>query len=116
MLRSITAEFEHFDSAEMASRKIRRNVNGIRKIKIASHKMSKRNGHDSYYKLIPTAITTQNYVTLSMSNSLNDRISEPQTTQTTILTVICTEEVSSQVHRILTSSGGIYISSEIFIP
>lgn len=115
MLKTIQAEFEQFDSAENASRKLRRNVNGIRKIKITSHRMSKKTGHDTYFRLIPTAVTTQNYVTLSVTSS-SGALSEPKLIQTTLLTVICTEEVSAQVHSILTSSGGIGISSETFIP
>ncbi len=115
MLKSIKAEFEQFDSAEIASRKIRKNVSGIRKIKITSHRMSKSSTDNSYFRLIPTAVTTQNYITLSV-NSTGRNLIEPKTIQTTLLTVICTEEVSARVHSIITSSGGISISSETFIP
>jgi hypothetical protein len=78
MLKSIKAEFEQFDSAEIASRKIRKNVNGIRKIKITSHRMSKSSTDNSYFRLIPTAVTTQNYITLSV-NSTGRNLIEPRT-------------------------------------
>lgn len=113
MLKSVKAEFDGFDSAESASRKIRKNINGIRKIKITSH--CRNSGNDYYFRLIPTAVVTQNYITDTVISPA-DTSDEAKTMQKTFLTVICTEEAALPVHNILVSSGGMSVSSETFIP
>lgn len=113
MLKSVKAEFDGFDSAESASRKIRKNINGIRKIKITSH--CRNSGNDYYFRLIPTAVVTQNYIADTVISPA-DTSDEAKTMQKTFLTVICTEEAALPVHNILVSSGGMSVSSETFIP
>ena len=113
MLKSVKAEFDGFDSAESASRKIRKNINGIRKIKITSH--GRNSGNDYYFRLIPTAVVTQNYITDTVISPA-DTSNESKIMQTAFLTVICTEEAALSVHNILVSSGGMSVSSETFIP
>lgn len=113
MLKSVKAEFDGFDSAEYASRKIRKNINGIRKIKITSH--CKNSGNDYYFRLIPTAVVTRNYMTDTVIYPA-DTSYEAKNIQKTYLTVICTEETAVPVHNILVSSGGMSVSSETFIP
>lgn len=116
MLKTIKAEFEQFDSAEIASRRIRRNVNGIRKIKIASHNRGKKHdGNELYVRYIPTTIANQNYMAPAVISSIGES-DESAVVQTTFLTVVCTEEASAKVHNILTSSGGLSITLETFIP
>lgn len=114
MLKNIKAEFPEYDLAENASRKIRKNLNGIRKIKISSDcKAVNLNENDYFFRLIPTAVTTQNYITIPVISDLNEN---QNISHKSHLNIICTEEVSPSVHRLLTSSGGINISSETFIP
>jgi hypothetical protein len=114
MLKNIKAEFSEFDLAETTSRKIRKNLNGIRKIKISSDcKAVDLNENDYSFRLIPTAVTTQNYITIPVISPLNEKQSISHRTH---LSIICTEEVSPRVHQLLTSAGGLNISSETFIP
>lgn len=113
MLKSIKAEFSEFDLAESASRKIRKNADGIRKIKISSQCSAENLNSNQYsFHLLATAVTTQNYITMPVISSADNN----GIPRKAVLDIICTEECSSKVHNILTSMGGINISSETFIP
>lgn len=114
MLKSIKAEFSEFDLAESASRKIRKNTDGIRKIKISSQCSAENLNSNQYsFHLLATAVTTQNYITMPVISSADNSSNIPRKA---VLDIICTEECSSKVHNILTSMGGINISAETFIP
>ena len=61
------------------------------------------------------AVTTQNYVTGTIMSHAAP-VDEAHQIQTTFLSVICTEEVSGQVNSIITSNGGLSITSTTFLP
>ncbi|MGN0607052.1 MAG: hypothetical protein ACI4JM_11065 [Oscillospiraceae bacterium] len=116
MLKLIKAEFENFDYAEMASIKLRKNIKGIRKIKIISSAESKSSHNNDYhFRLLPTAVTTNNYYTQAVI-SPNYSTDESNMIKSAVLSIVCTDDAFPAVHNILTSSGGISISSETFIP
>ena len=116
MLKLIKAEFENFDYAEMASLRLRKNVKGLRKIRILSSTEGKiSHSNDYHFRLIPTAVITKNYYTLSLISPMHNTTEENQI-QTSVLSVVCTDDALPAVHNILASSGGISISSETFIP
>ena len=66
MLSKISAEFENLESAEITARKIRENVEGIKKITLAgTYRKLEANTSEEVYRIIPMAINSSNYVTVN---------------------------------------------------
>ena len=62
MLSKISAEFENLESAEITARKIRENVDGIKKITLAgTYRKLEANTKEEIYRIIPMAINSSNY-------------------------------------------------------
>ncbi len=119
MVTRITAEFENPETAEMALKKIRENVNGVYSTNFvynrASDKAEKlRSG--SIYTVLPTvtgSVNYTNYLTMVMeSPASEDIIPEPSRSRKTNVFIVCDGNGTEQISSILNSSGG----NNIYIP
>ena len=117
MISRVSAEFESPELAELALNKVRERVSeiyssGLMYNRISDRALSLRNG--SIYTVIPTAVTTHNYITAVIeSPSTEDVIPEPSRRRNTKLYVICSSDKASEVSGIFTALGGLGVKTEI---
>jgi len=114
MAARISAEFETPDLAEFALKRVKSSLEGIHSTNLIYNRSSERamklqNG--SIYTIIPTAVTSYNYLTAVMeSPAAIDVIKEPYRSQKTIINVICEEESVNNVKSILGAMGGLKVT------
>lgn len=113
MMTRISAEFETPDLAELALKRIRETVPNVFSTNIMYNKMSEkavklRGGN--IYTIIPTAVTTHNYMTFNMvSPASEDVIPENLRNRRTIAYVICENTSLPNVKSVFNSMGGLKI-------
>lgn len=109
----ISAEFETPDMAEIALKRIKDTVPGVYSTNMIYNKtsdkaMKLRNG--SLYTIIPTAVTTHNYLTAVIeSPASEDVINEPLRSRKTSIYVICEPESVNNISSLLNAMGGLKI-------
>lgn len=110
MLSKISAEFENLESAEMTARRIRENVDGIKKITLAgTYRKLEANTKEEVYRIIPVAITSSNYVTVNTlfeSSYGNYHISGNTKTR---LDVTCDRNSLKKSESIIIGMGGLSV-------
>lgn len=111
----ISAEFETPDLAELALKRIKDTVPNVFSTNIIYNKMSDKSVRlrgGNIYTIIPTAVTTQNYLTVNMvSPASEDVIPEPMRSRKTIAYVICDSSSVNNVKSVFNSMGGLKIYS-----
>lgn len=113
MMTRIYAEFEAPELAELALKRVRDSVPGIFSTnmmynKAADRALKLRGGN--IYTIIPTAVTTHNYLTAVMeSPASEDVIEEPYRSRKTKIYVICNPDSIQNVKSILSAMGGLEI-------
>lgn len=115
MMTRISAEFETPDLAELALKRIKDTVPNVFSTNIMYNKMSDKAMRlcgGNVYTIIPTAVTTHNYMTVNMvSPASEDVIPEPIRSRKTIAYVICDSTSVNNVKSIFNSMGGLKIYS-----
>lgn len=110
MRRKITAEFETFDAAEMAAYEIRRKFPDARILSVRpKHPESMRltRWHGKRFTLLPTAVTTMNYITAVVETDYNyEELNEIQKRQTSSAVILCRENEIAPAESLLISKGG----------
>ncbi len=114
MIERISAEFESPELAELAIKKARETVGSI----YSSGLMYNRRSDEAVklrggciYTIIPTAVTTHNYITAVMeSPASEDVIPEPSRRRNTRIYVICDKEKAEGVRRAFNSMGGLSVT------
>lgn len=116
MITRIYAEFETPELAELALQRVREKVgsvfsSGLMYDRISDKALKLRNG--SIYTIIPTAVTTHNYITAVMeSPASDDVIIEPSRSRKTNIYVICSSDSEQEVKAVFSSMGGLSIRSD----
>lgn len=110
MKRRITAEFDTFDAAEMAAAEIKRRYPDARILSVhPEHPESIRltRWHGKRFTLLPTAVTTMNYITAVSETDYNyDELNEVEKRQTSHAVLICSEKDAEPAERLLIGKGG----------
>lgn len=113
MITRVSAEFESPELAEIALTRVKSSVKGVHSTnifynKISDKAMKLRNG--SIYTILPTAVTTHNYLTAVMlSPSSEDVIIEPYRSRKTNAYVVCEEESVDNVSSVLRAMGASFV-------
>lgn len=113
MITRISSEFESPELAELAIKRVKDSVKEIYSATIIYNKTSDksvklRNG--TIYTIIPTAVTTHNYITAVIESSASeDIIVEPQRNRRTTAYIICDSESVSNISAVLNAMGGLKI-------
>ncbi len=114
-MTKITAEFESPELAESALRRVKESRCEIISSNIMYNKTSDRAmklRHGSIYTIIPTAVTTHNYVTAVLeSPASEDVIIEPMRSRKAVLCCVCGDEHSKNVKSILSAMGGLSVNA-----
>lgn len=120
MFSRISCEFERIEFAETAAKRIRETVNGPKKIRIKHNRNKYKamyNGklpstHGDKYVLLPTAVTSYNYITGQITRPLDrSMLKEPVLTEAVTLEAVFQSSEANTVSQILVSSGGYSVSS-----
>ena len=122
MFSKITGEFESVEFAEYAARHIREAITSPLNISIVPNrsrlrgilKNNEHHGvtHGNIFYLLPTAVTSYNYITASVSRPVNHSlISEPLLSRTVTMTVQVKDDNAEAVSGILGSYGGFNIKT-----
>ena len=114
MIVRVSAEFETPEIAELAIKKARETAGNI----YSSGLMYNRRSDEAVklrggciYTIIPTAVTTHNYITAVMeSPASEDIIPEPSRRRNTRIYVICEKESAAVIRRIFSSMGGLSVT------
>lgn len=113
MISRVSAEFESPELAEASLHKIKEGIMGIYRTGIIYNKRSEeamKLRHGTLYTIIPTAVTTFNYITAVVeSPSSEDVIPEPSRSRTTKAYVICEADSVNNIKAILNAMGGLNI-------
>lgn len=116
MIARVSAEFEAPELAEASLHRIKEGVNGIHRTGIIYNKRSEKAmklKSGTIYTIIPTAVTTFNYITAVMeSPASEDVIPEPSRRRTTKAYVICDSDSIDNVRSVLNAMGGLNVRSE----
>lgn len=116
MISRVSAEFEAVELAEAALGRIKESVGDIYKTGIVFNKKSNEASklrHGITYTVLPTAVTTYNYITAVMeSPASEDVIPEPQRRRTAMAYVICEHTSNNNVSAILNALGGLNVRSD----
>lgn len=116
MVSRISAEFESPELAELAVSTIRNRIGGVYSTglmynKTSDRALSIRNG--SIYTIIPTAVTTHNYITAVMeSPASEDTIPEPSRSRTTRIYIVCASDKAKEASSIFSAMGGLSVKIE----
>lgn len=114
MIERISAQFESPELAELAIKKARETVGSIYSSGLMYNRRSDeavRLRGGSIYTIIPTAVTTHNYITAVMeSPASEDVIPEPSRRRDTRIYVICEKESAESVRKIFNSMGGLSVT------
>ena len=115
MLSRISAEFESMDMAELVVGRVKQSVSGVLRTGIIHNREAERAeklAHGESYTLLPTAVTTHNYITATLISETTDSIlEEPQRSKNSKLYIICEKESLKDVSSILNAMGGLKIHS-----
>ena len=117
MITRVSAEFETPEIAELAVNKVRDTVGGILSTGMMYNRSSEkavrlRNG--CMYTIIPTAVTSHNYITAVMeSTTSEDVIPEPSRNRKATLYVICESGIADKVTAVFNSCGGLSVKADI---
>lgn len=113
MISRVSAEFEAPELAEASLHRVKESVSGIFRTGVIYNKRSDkavklRNG--TIYTIIPTAVTTFNYITAVMeSPASEDVMPEPSRRRTTKAYVICDADSADNVKSLLNAMGGLRV-------
>lgn len=116
MISRVSAEFEAPELAEASLHRVKESVSGIFRTGVIYNKrsdkaMKLRNG--TIYTIIPTAVTTFNYITAVMeSPASEDVMPEPSRRRTTKAYVICDADSTDNVKSLLNAMGGLNVRAE----
>ena len=114
MVTRVSAEFEEPELAEIAMKRIRENIKGVYSTSMIYNRTSdkaEKLKHGTLYTIIPTAVTTHNYMTAVMeSPASRDVIPEPQRSRKTSVYVVCESASVPNVSAVLNSMGALNIS------
>lgn len=116
MITRVSAEFETPELAENAIHRVRANV-PVRSANMIYNKssdeaMKLKNG--TVWTLLPTAVTSYNYVTAVMeSPASEDVMPEPERRRNTTAYIICEDENLDAVKSVLNSMGGLNIRERL---
>ncbi len=111
----ISAEFESPELAELAIKRVKESVKGFHTSSITYNKISDRavklrNGN--IYTVIPTAVTSQIYLTAVMEfPASEDVIEEPYRNRKTNASLYCEDESADNARAILNAMGALKITS-----
>ena len=113
MITRVTAEFESPELADIAINQVKEKTKGFcsastsyRKSSVKAEKLV----HGEIYTLLPTAVTSHNYVTgVIESPASKDVIPEPDRSKNTTLTIVCDESYAKDVKTVLNSAGALKI-------
>ncbi len=111
----ISAEFESPELAELAIKRVKESVKGFHTSSITYNKISDkamklRNGN--IYTIIPTAVTSQIYLTAVMeSPASEDVIEEPYRSRKTNASLYCDDESVDNVRAVLNAMGAMKITA-----
>ena len=121
MFSKITGEFETVEFAEFAAKHIREAISSPVKISIVQNRKSYRGlrnnehhgaTHGNVFYLLPTAVTSYNYITASVTRPVNHSlISEPLLNRTATIIVQAKDSNTEAVTGILGSYGGYNIKT-----
>jgi len=117
MFSKISGEFDSVEFAESAAKHIRESISSPVKITIIQNHKQLRSGlknnehqgatHGSIFYLLPTAVTSYNYITARVTRPVNaSLISEPLLDKTVIVHVQVKNDKAEAVAGILGSYGG----------
>ena len=113
MITKISAEFENPDIAEMAMQRIRERVPSVYSTNMTYNRTSDRAQKlrgGSIYTVIPTAVTTHNYLTAVMeSPACENVIPEPSRSRRTNVCIVCDDSSLDKVSALLNAMGGLHI-------
>lgn len=116
MITRIYAEFETPELAELALQRVREKVgnvfsSGLMYDRRSDRAVKLRNG--TIYTVIPTAVTTHNYITAVMeSPASEDVMTEPSRSRKTKIYVICESSAEGQIRAVFSTMGGLGIHSD----
>lgn len=113
MVTRVTAEFESPEMAEMCLGRITRGVKGVYSTNMIYDRKSdkaERMHNGTLYTLIPTAVTTHNYMTAMIeSPASEDVIPEPSRNRKTTVYIVCDSDSKSRISSVLNSMGALKI-------
>lgn len=115
MVSRVSAEFETSELAELALKRSRESVGGIYSSGVVYDRRSDkalklRNG--TIYTVIPTAVTSHNYITAVMeSPAAESIIPEPSRRRRAQVYVICDSGSTAGVKAVFNSLGGLNIKT-----
>lgn len=116
-MTKISAEFETPELAEAALKRIRESGSPLISANIIYNKTSDhalKLRHGNIYTIIPTAVTTHNYVTAVLeSPASEDVIQEPLRSRKATLYCVCKAEHFANIRAILNAMGGLSITSSV---
>ncbi len=109
----ISAEFESPELAELAVKRVKESVKGYQSSSLTYNKMSDKAAKlrsGNIYTVIPTAVTSQIYLTAVMEfPASEDIIEEPMRSRRTHVSIYCEDESRADVRAILNAMGGMGI-------
>ena len=110
MKQTIKAEFDTLDSAERAAVAISRNIpsaKGIHVYPVNPESVQITIPHEKRYTLLPTAISSMNYITALMETDYNfEDISEEKKRQTSYAEFSCDSKNVRNAEQIILQMGG----------
>jgi hypothetical protein len=113
MITKISAEFDCPEIAELALRRIRESVQSVYSTNMMYNKTSdkaRKLRGGSIYTVIPTAVTTHNYLTAVLeSPACEDVIPEPARSRKTTACIVCDDSSLENVSALLNAMGGLNI-------
>lgn len=120
MITRISAEFPEIEFAEMAAKRIRETISGLKKVTIYLNKNKfKISENEEYTKpgkmfvLLPAAINSANYYTGLMTREVvESQIKEPLLTKSVHLCISCESKNIHNISQIISSYGGYEIKVE----
>ena len=115
MVTRITAEFEYPELAEAALSRLRSSVKGVYSTSFVYDRISdkaERLSRGTMYSILPTAVTTHNYLTAVLdSPASKDIIPVPRRSRKTTVFIVCDGSSTHNICSILTAMGGSNIDS-----
>ena len=114
MVTRVSAEFEEPELAELAMKRIREKIRGVYSTSMIYNRSSdkaRKLQNGTLYTIIPTAVTTHNYMTAVIeSPASRDVIPEPQRSRKTSVYIVCESASVNNVSSVLNSMGALNIS------
>ena len=115
MLIRVTVEFENIDMAEIAAKRVKSTLKGVKRSGFIYNRKAEKTAfydHNRHYTILPLAATTFNYITASIEYDMTeDIIKEPERNRKTMLYILCEESEAENVSSILNAMGGLNITT-----